>query len=131
MPDVAYDAGVVGGVLAHWGVGLQAFFGLDPSFPAFFIFGGTSAGSPQWAGLTALGDQQANHRLGFINAALYRISQHADVYSAAFHDITVGTNEVAGVGGYSTQTNWDAVTGLGSPDANVLLPLIKPVHAPE
>ncbi len=132
VPDVAYDAGVAGGVLVHWGVGLQAFFGLDPRTPAFFIFGGTSAGSPQWAGLTALGDQQANHRLGFITSALYRISQQPGLYSSAFHDITVGSNTVAvnNVGGYSTETNWDAVTGLGTPDANVLLPLISQYTRP-
>ena len=33
VPDVSYNAGVDGGVLTHWGVGLQAYYGLDPATP--------------------------------------------------------------------------------------------------
>ena len=65
----------------------------------FSIFGGTSAGSPQWAAITALADQSAGHRLGFLNQALYAIGATAAAYSFAFHDITVGNNawDVVGV----------------------------------
>jgi subtilase family serine protease len=125
VPDVAYDAGVNGGVLTHCGI-CNLIFGLDPTDPTvFFIFGGTSAGSPQWAGLTAVGDQLANHRLGDINPALYLISRAHDLYADAFHDITVGNNDVSEIGtGHDTATNWDPATGLGSPNASKLLPLL-------
>ncbi len=39
--------------------------------------GGTSAAAPLWAGLAALADQSAGRRLGFLNAALYRIADWA------------------------------------------------------
>lgn len=56
VPDVAYNAGVAGGVLIHCGFCNVVFAGLPPDAPVFFIIGGTSAGTPQWAGLAAIGD---------------------------------------------------------------------------
>ena len=125
VPDVSYNAGVNGGVLTHCGI-CNFTLGLDPADPTiFFLFGGTSAGSPQWAGLTAVGDQLAHHRFGDINPALYLISRAHGLYADSFHDVTVGNNDVSEIGtGYDTATNWDAVTGLGSPNASKLLPLL-------
>ncbi len=125
VPDVSYNAGVNGGVLTHCGI-CNFELGLDPPDPTiFFIFGGTSAGSPQWAGLTAVGDQMAHHRFGDINPALYLISRSHGLYADAFHDVTTGNNDVSEIGtGYDAATNWDAVTGLGSPNASNLLPLL-------
>lgn len=141
VPDVAYNAGVDGGVLTHWGVALYAYYGLDPTTPAFFIFGGTSAGSPQWSGLVALADQAAHRRLGWINPTLYAYSHSKYLYGLAFHDITKGTNNYRGcveydangnctqwdtafVAGFNARRGWDAVTGLGSPKADTLVPRI-------
>jgi hypothetical protein len=49
-------------------------------------------------------------------------------YRAAFHDITSGNNTVKfgpkAFHGYSATPGWDAVTGLSSPDARVLIPLL-------
>ena len=91
-PDVSYNAGVNGGVLTHCGI-CNLLNGLDPTDPTiFFLFGGTSSGSPQWAAITTLGNQLAHHRLGFINPALYRISQFPALYKAAFHDVTTGND---------------------------------------
>lgn len=125
VPDVAYNAGVNGGVLTHCGI-CNLLTGNNPTNPnIFFLFGGTSAGSPQWAGLIALGDQMANHRLGFINQGLYTVSRSNVHYAAAFHDETVGNNDVSEISaGYDTATNWDPVTGLGTPNAANLLPLL-------
>ncbi|MEP7024795.1 MAG: S53 family peptidase [Actinomycetota bacterium] len=120
VPDVSYNADVDGGVL---GVFSSSGLGTD----LVFIFGGTSAGSPQWAGITALADQAAHHRVGFINTKLYALSHNALVYRAVFHDITVGTNiwEPSGVtAGFSAGPGWDAVTGLGSPNVRHLIPLL-------
>lgn len=122
VPDVSYDAGVNGGVLTHSGV-LNALFGYQPSDPLFFIFGGTSSGAPQWAGLIAIADQIAGKKLGNINPTLYSLAADPTTYSADFHDITKGNNDVSEVGGgYDTSTGWDPVTGLGSPIASALLP---------
>src|SRR4029077_17002453 len=85
------------------------------------------AGSPQWAALAAIGDQLAGHRLGDINPALYSIANSSSKYRSAFHDITIGNNDVAEIGGgFDTARGWDPVTGLGSPDAAKLLPLLVP-----
>ena len=129
VPDVAYNAGVDGGVLTHWGVGLIVDAGLDPNTPAFFIFGGTSAGSPQWSGLVALADQLGHHRVGAINDLLYAIAGSPALYKQAFHDITSGNNDygvsdTVTVPGFQTRKGWDPVTGLGTPKANVLVPLL-------
>jgi subtilase family serine protease len=89
--------------------------------------GGTSAAAPFWAGLIALADQEAGHPLGFVNPAIYRIAQ-GPLYHRAFHDITTGNNTVSlngvTVTGYEAGTGWDPVTGWGTPDAQVLIPLL-------
>jgi subtilase family serine protease len=124
VPDVAYNAGVGGGVLIRSQVINEA-IGLPADYPAFFIIGGTSAGSPQWAGLAAVADQLGQHRMGNINPALYSIAQGRKQYPAAFHDVTTGNNDVAEIGGgFDAKTGWDPVTGLGTPNAANLLPLL-------
>jgi subtilase family serine protease len=102
--------------------------------------GGTSAGSPQWAGLIAIAAQMNNGPLGFINPALYRIANGPN-YARDFRDITVGNNlnpqpinvDANGntiIPGLDTSAGWDPVTGLGSPDAALLLPdLVAAVNA--
>ena len=124
VPDVGYNAGINGGVLTHCGI-CNLLNGLDPTDPTiFFLFGGTSAGSPQWAGITAVGDQIAGRRLGELNAALYTVGGSAN-YASALHDETVGSNFVQEIHtGYNTARNWDPVTGLGSPNTAALLPLL-------
>lgn len=92
--------------------------------PAFFLFGGTSAGSPQWAALTADADQMAGHDLGNINPSLYHIGQAPTLYAMNLHDITTGNNDVSEIGGngFDAGKGWDPVTGLGTPNAAKLLP---------
>jgi subtilase family serine protease len=95
--------------------------------------GGTSAAAPFWAGLIALADQEAGHPLGFVNPAIYRIAQ-GPLYHRAFHDITTGNNTVSlngvTVTGYQAGTGWDPVTGWGTPDAQVLIPLLARYVSP-
>lgn len=115
VPDVAYDAGLAGGVVVFWGVGGGA-----------FIFGGTSSGSPQWSGLVALADQAAHHRVGFINPILYGLAHFPSLYSKTFHDINSGNNNftpdgVLEIAGYHAVNGWDPVTGLGTPKADALI----------
>lgn len=127
VPDIAFSGSINHGVLAACGTCAGG------ANPAFFIFGGTSVGSPNWAGLIALSDQLAGHRLGFINGALYRIGQISALANNSFHDITVGNNSVqepdangnfVSVTGFNAQMGWDPTTGLGTPKADILLPLL-------
>jgi subtilase family serine protease len=94
---------------------------------AVFSEGGTSATGPFWAGLIALADQETGHPLGFVNPAIYRIARGPQ-YHMAFHDITTGNNTVVLNGvtitGYQAGPGWDPVTGWGTPDAQVLIPLL-------
>jgi subtilase family serine protease len=94
--------------------------------------GGTSASAPLWAGLIALADQHAGRQLGFVNAAIYRIG-HSHLYHNAFHDTTIGNNTARfpprTISGYHAEPGWDPVTGWGSPNASVLVPLLaRSVH---
>ncbi len=125
VPDVSYNAGVNGGVLTHCGI-CNLLNGLDPTDPTiFFLFGGTSAGSPQWAALTADADQMAGGDLGSINQTQYH-NGHPSPARAEPHDVTTGNNTVADLGGagYSAGPGWDPVTGLGTPNAAGLLPYL-------
>jgi subtilase family serine protease len=90
--------------------------------------GGTSASAPIWAGIIALADQYAKRHLGFVNPAIYRIARSPQ-YHRAFHDVTTGPRNTARfphgtVTGYSAGKGWDPVTGWGTPNANVLVPLL-------
>jgi subtilase family serine protease len=112
VPDIAYQASARTGVLVY-----------DAGEGGWFVVGGTSCGSPQWAGLIAMADQIKGSDVGFVNPALYSIATNPAKYAADFHDVTTGNNQLnAAIPGYSASTGWDAVTGLGSPDAANLLP---------
>ncbi len=125
-PDVSYNADPNSGVLTYLG-----FPGI-PVPPGFFSFGGTSASSPQWAGITALADEIAGKRLGLLNPAFYLIG-HTPLYKTVFHDITEGNNTFIGAGtngvtvtvqGYNATKGWDATTGWGSPIVAKLVPVL-------
>jgi subtilase family serine protease len=113
VPDVSYNAAVNGGVLVY-------------EAGSFSLSGGTSAGSPQWAGIVALADQYQGKSLGFLNPTLYKIGKGAS-YAAAFHDILVGNNSFffldfsLTITGYNAHRGWDAASGWGSPIVNGLL----------
>jgi subtilase family serine protease len=124
VPDVAYNAGINTGVLVVWSTSGQ---GAD----LLFIFGGTSAGSPQWAGLTALAAQLRHARVGYLNPQVYALSLVKPVYTALFHDITTGDNTFHGeafgdptIQGFPAARGWDPATGLGTPKANRLVPVL-------
>lgn len=116
--DVSFDSGVYGGLGAIF---LSA---ATPGTPIMGIGGGTSAGPPFWAALTVIACQYTHHNLGFINPQLYA---NRDTYykAGAFHDITLGDNTYPTgntLPGYKATRSWDAPTGIGSPDAAILVP---------
>jgi subtilase family serine protease len=125
VPDVAADAS------GHTGMTMAISEGGGKTY--IRNSGGTSATAPLWAGLIALANQYAGHHLGFVNPALYRIARSAH-YHQAFHDITTGTNTVSfppkTITGYQAAPGWDPASGLGSPNARVLIPLLARYASP-
>lgn len=128
VPDVSYDAAVRTGVLVYYD---YAYYG-GP-----WVFGGTSAGSPQWAAIAAIADQVAGQPLGFLTGALYYYYYNPKskdkTYSTIFHDVKSGGNSVTEfnyldkavkVKGYTAVAGWDAVTGQGSPNVPFLIPVL-------
>ena len=124
-PDVSYNAAINGGVLVAWSACLAC---IGAAGPVFYIVGGTSAGSPQWAAIAALADQAAGHSLGDINPAIYAIGNSPTTYAADFHDITVGNNQLVGTpAGFSATMGYDLASGWGTPNvANLLPDLVTP-----
>ena len=130
VPDVGYNASSHTGVLVYDTAPGDAESGLhcppsgNPCSAGWYDVGGTSASSPQWAGLVAIADQIAGHGLGQINSALYTLASGPN-YGTYFYDVTNGNNQAdPAVPGYPATTGWDPVTGLGTPNAATLVPAL-------
>jgi subtilase family serine protease len=124
VPDVAADADHRPGMaIAFSGGGHNYLIG----------GGGVSVAAPLWAAVITLADQYVGRDLGFVNPALYRIGRSA-YYHQAFHDVTTGTNTMTSptqtITGYQAAPGWDPVTGWGSPNAQVLVPLLARYASP-
>ncbi|KAH9924946.1 family S53 protease-like protein [Amylocystis lapponica] len=80
---------------------------------------GTSCSSPTFASVVALLNDrrvaQGGKPLGFLNPWLYGSA------ASALSDVTQGSNPGCGTQGFPATTNWDAVTGLGTPNFPALL----------
>ncbi len=101
----------------------------------FSVIGGTSAGTPSFAGILAVYNQVKGSPQGNINSHLYSIVSSYPLpgdsnTSWAYNDITSGNNIVSCTGGtgcsggslgYSAGPGYDRVTGLGSLDATALI----------
>jgi subtilase family serine protease len=105
VPDVSYDADPNTGVYVYDSTPYQGSSG-------WWDVGGTSAGSPQWAALQALGFS-ANNNNFYKDAA-------SSTYASYFRDITSGSN------GYPAGPGYDLVTGLGSPVTTSFTPSTTP-----
>ncbi len=101
----------------------------DNSTGDLTVAGGTSFGTPIFAGMVALLNQNGKYTTGAgeINATLYTLAATSATYSAAFHDVTSGNNDcqvpencASPSVGYSAGTGYDEVTGLGSLDIGKL-----------
>jgi subtilase family serine protease len=124
VPDVAADADPDTGMAMAVSEGGQRYILASTS--------GTSAAAPFWAGLIVLADQKAGHPLGFVNPAIYQIARGPR--QKAFHDVTTGNNTVVVNGititGYQAGPGWNPVTGWGTPDAQILIPLLARYASP-
>ena len=124
IPDLACNAAVNGGVITLFG-----FEGIYTGYPpGYYIVGGTSAATPEIAGMVALANQLRSQNgkppIGYLNPVLYNLP------SSAFNDIvpqsfgtgaamtTLDDNSIFGSGipGVSTTAGWDLTTGFGSPN---------------
>jgi subtilase family serine protease len=136
LPDVSYNAAVFNGVLVVYTCEAGDANCGSTVGQVFFRFGGTSAGSPQWAGLIALTDQLAHGRVGAINPELYILGASPSIASHFLHDVTTGDNSIPDltpflgapfgtpITGYPATPGWDASSGLGSPKADALVPAL-------
>jgi kumamolisin len=95
------------------------------------VEGGTSASSPLWASLIARMNAAlpAGKRVGYVTPLLYKsaVAGGPTVGAAGCKDITSGNNDTATVGGYTSGTGYDAVTGWGSPNGVNLLNALTPL----
>jgi len=129
VPDVAFQASSRTGTLVYDTAPGDAQSGLicpsgNPCSAGWYVVGGTSCSSPQFAGLVAIADQIAGHGLGQINPTLYKLANGPD-YSTYFYDVTTGNNQTdPSVPGYPATTGWDPITGLGTPNAANLVPAL-------
>ncbi len=121
LPDLSWNAAVDGGVLVY------------TSFPGtrvgWHIVGGTSAASPQLAGLIALTNQlaDASHKahVGYLNPLLYKLSasDFNDIVPQTFGAVTLADNSLYGsnIQGMAVSSGYDLATGFGSPKAYQLV----------
>jgi subtilase family serine protease len=135
VPDIALQASARTGALVYISLPNDGNSGLicgsAPCSTGWYDIGGTSLSCPQWAGIVAIAAQLNGGGLGLINPALYALASDPATYAADFYDVTVGNNHaVSAVPGYSATVGWDAVTGLGTPNAANLVPdLVAATHA--
>ncbi|GAA2690444.1 hypothetical protein GCM10009864_75700 [Streptomyces lunalinharesii] len=117
-PDVSMSAAMNGGA---W-----VYSSFNPKRVGWDVYVGTSGASPLFAGIVALADQVAGHRLGDIHQALYTLSaQPARNPSTGMVDVKDGTNNsYAGVTGYTAVKGYDMATGLGTIDAARFVPTL-------
>lgn len=130
-PDVSYDGDPNTGFAVYDSLAYQGSSGWQE-------YGGTSAGSPQWAALIAIADQgRTLAGEGTLDGAsqtlplLYSVYSNSADYSATFNDIVDTTSHnpfhwrFGGFGqGNSATTGFDTATGLGTPKAAGVVSLL-------
>ena len=116
IPDVAFDADPDSGPVVYDSYS-------QGSATPWLQVGGTSFASPATAALIAIADEmRADHGAASLDGltgampALYSLYGSSITYAADFHDVTTGNNGDAAARGY------DLVTGIGTPQAQSLLP---------
>jgi subtilase family serine protease len=87
---------------------------------------GTSEATPEFAGIVALADQVARHRLGLINPVLYALSA---AHAPGITDVTKGNTTVSftqggkldTVQGFPALPGYDLASGVGTVNARYLV----------
>ncbi len=110
-PDISMSAAATAGC---W-----IYVSFAPFGSVWGVEGGTSEATPMFAGIVALADQVAGHRLGDINPALYllgALSERGDPRTGIV-DINTGNNSFGGVTGYNAGPGYDLASGWGTVNA--------------
>jgi subtilase family serine protease len=119
VPDISMSAACSGAVNVYESFGGQQ--------AGWYALCGTSEAAPLFAGIVALADQVAGHRLGLINPALYKMAAE---HLRGLVRVTSGNNTVTfrqggrshTVRGYSAQPHYNLATGLGTINAAYFVP---------
>ena len=119
VPDVSMSAACDGSVVTY-----STYPGAPPGWSPSC---GTSEATPLFAGIVALADQVAGHRLGPVNPALYRL---AAAHAPGIVDVTQGNNTVSftqggrrqTVRGFAARRGYDLATGVGTVNAALFVP---------
>jgi len=106
LPDVGFNANPNSGQLILVNGG-------------WFVAGGTSVGTPQWAGIVAISNAvralSGKAALGALGTPVYRaLSGTSTAYAAALLDVSSGSN--GSCIGCTATAGYDLVTGLGTPN---------------
>jgi subtilase family serine protease len=112
VPDVAFNANPHSGQMLYITPTLATDTG-------WHIAGGTSIGTPQWAGMIAIANAvratAGRPALGSLAAPLYKSLTQSGTYAAALLDVTQGSN--GNCLGCGATAGYDLLTGLGTPNA--------------
>lgn len=125
VPDLSCNAAIDGGVLVYY----QGGWAGQPWPGPWGDVGGTSASTPEVAGMVALANQlrsqQGKQPLGYLNPILYTLPSRDfnDIVPQTFGEgpgVTVLDDNIpfgSPVGGFKTTAGYDLTTGRGSPKA--------------
>jgi subtilase family serine protease len=130
-PDISMSAAVDGAVVYY-----HTYLPSDSQSRngPWHIVAGTSEASPLFAGVVAIADQMAGHRLGWINGSLYRLGGQADQNDTGIVDVTQGNNTFGPftnsdgtthtVQGFDATAGYDLASGWGTVDAARFVPAL-------
>jgi len=130
-PDISLSASVDGSVVYY-----HTYLPSDAQSKRgpWHLVAGTSEASPLFAGVVAIADQMAGHRLGWLNSSLYRLGHEADQNDTGIVDVTQGNNTFGPftnsdgtthtVQGFSATPGYDLASGWGTVDAARFVPAI-------
>jgi subtilase family serine protease len=129
VPDISMSAAVNGSALVY----LDAKAGGGQA--GFYLIGGTSEASPEFAGIIAIADQAAGRGLGLLNPALYKMEAAS---APGIVDVTSGNNSVTfkqggtahTVHGFRAKPGYDLTTGIGTINAALFVPELVAATGP-
>ena len=116
-PDISMSAACDGAVVYY--------YTFQPGREGYHLVCGTSEATPEFAGIVAMADQLAGHRLGHLGHALY------DLHKRDLVDVTQGNNSFGPftnsdgqshtVVGFDAGPGYDLASGLGTVDATAFV----------
>jgi subtilase family serine protease len=121
-PDISMSAAVDGAVVYYWT--------FVPGSAGYHLVAGTSEAAPEFAGIVAMADQLARHRLGNINGRLYALGSGragvVDVTSGnnTFGPFTNSDGNTYTVPGFDAGNGYDLASGVGTVDAARFVPAL-------